>query len=318
MSAGKRLRGALGVTLVAHVFVLALSLAPAVPLSMLLHRAVADTAAGDAALFEPGAAALLEVLHDTAAGLGVVVLVWMAVAALIVLVGPWLTMSWLAALAKPRPVSEALGAGARSYFPSLAVSIFHGPLLAVAVGLVVAGPVVAGLVLSGSPDAQTHDLWVLGALVPGVVLVAWVAVSHDLGRAALVVHEVGPWRATRLGMRAALRPTALPAYVMWLVVGLALAAVGLAVGAAGDLGVWWATLATLVLQQAVAFARTVVRARWLAGAVARVERLAVARPPVAATIIGGGALVRQPEEVFVLSEPPPRPHAETDRPGPGR
>jgi len=130
MGAWSRVRSALGVTLVAHVVVLGLSLAPSIPLALLLHRAVGDTAAGDASLWEAGGAVLIEALHETGAGIGAVVLVWLAVGGLGALVAPWLTMSWLAALARPGRVSAALGTGALRYFPALAVSALHAPLLA--------------------------------------------------------------------------------------------------------------------------------------------------------------------------------------------
>ena len=314
MGAWSRVRSALGVTLVAHVVVLGLSLAPSIPLALLLHRAVGDTAAGDASLWEAGGAVLIEALHETGAGIGAVVLVWLAVGGLGALVAPWLTMSWLAALARPGRVSAALGTGALRYFPALAVSALHAPLLALCGVLLVALPAVAGLVLAGSPNAQTHDLVLVATLVPGLALTAWVALSHDLGRAALAVHDVGAWRATRLGMRAALRPSALPAYLGWLALGLALVALGLWVGGLGDVGAWWATLVTLLAQQAIALLRTVVRARWLAGAVVRVERLAVAEPGLSIPI-GGAALVKAPEHVPDPSQPPPRPRAQTIRMG---
>lgn len=99
------------------------------------------------------------------------------------LLGPWLQMSWFAALAELSSPLAALARGARLVPRAWLVSLLVGltMLLAAAPFLLIAYALHGGL--SSSPDARFHDLMLSFALLPLLPLAVFGHVLHDLARA---------------------------------------------------------------------------------------------------------------------------------------
>lgn len=201
-------------------------------------------------------ALLLEGLLERAA-VGRAALVSLGLALLvIVLLGPWLQMSWLAAVAAPRSVGSALAVGLVRSGRACAVSLL------VALGGVCACLPFAALVygthlLLQEASVRTHDLGVAAAALPLALALPLVFVWHDLARARALNRRA--LASVRSGFRALGLGTALSALV--LLGGGLLLSVSIA-GLVGTLDLP-RPLAVVVLQGA-AFARLFLRSCWLA------------------------------------------------------
>jgi len=265
-----RLRTAAPATFAVYVCQTLLALAPAWPLARAVERSLATHPLGSDALDAPGGLWRLETLaalSDTAAPLADVTLI----AVLLTLaVAPLLQMTWLAALLRRMPLREALALGARRYAAAVGVSVALLPVLLVALGTLALVPAMLSRLVTQTPSDRTHDLVVLGGLVPGLVLLAFWGLWHDLARASLA-RSGRSLSAVLRGAQACLPPRTLPTYLGWLAVGafFATAAQLLASGFSGRGSL--AAFATLLLTQTLGLARTVVRARWLATALDRVR-----------------------------------------------
>jgi hypothetical protein len=181
----------------------------------------------------------------------------------VLLLAPWLQMSWLTMLSEPQSPLRALARGARK--------VPRACLLTLALGLAFAlcaapfaglGWAVMGW-LGGEPDARRHDLALACALAPLLPLGFYFHVAHDLARAAAL--EQSSARSLWRGLRIALRPRA------WLA-ALGASLVGLLLPLAAHASSWQlAALPATMLLQSVLLVRTVVRAAWLGHALALVQ-----------------------------------------------
>ncbi|MCA9530135.1 MAG: hypothetical protein KC543_08360 [Myxococcales bacterium] len=271
MTPRARVRSAWGMTALVYLVSGVVTLPLAWVAAGALGRVLAGFPASAIALSSPGGAPLLYEAFERVAAYDAGTLTLIAEATLILwlLLQPWLSQSWLAALAAPRTLREALGAGLRRYIPAVALAILMGVMLVVLLAAGAVLPFAGHLITEGGDSARTHDLVVLGLCAPAVVLVLMWATWNDLARAVLAAQGQSPWRCATLSLQA-LTPTAVLAYLFWAGVGLACGAVG-----AWALGVPMAHPALpLLASQAATLARTFVRSRWLAGAVCRVEGLA--------------------------------------------
>lgn len=186
----------------------------------------------------------------------------LALAALLLL-APWLHMSWLAMLSEPQSPLRALATGARSVTRAVRVSLTVGLAF-----LLAAAPFVAlawGTLhwLGESSDARRHDLILAVLLAPLLPLAFYFQIVHDLARAAALAPQAR--RRVRRGLAIALRPET------WLAAaGAALA--GVALPAAAHASAWQlSALPATMLLQSVLFVRLVVRAAWLGHALALVR-----------------------------------------------
>jgi hypothetical protein len=184
----------------------------------------------------------------------------------LLLISPWLQMSWLAALDQPRSLRSALLLGARRVPQAFVVSACSTVVL-----LVLALPFgllafALGRVFDPAANAKLHDLVVLQSLAPVALVLLWLVPVHDLARAeALHRPALGSVRhALRLAVR---RPSVLLRALVFFVAGSAIALTAqVVVGAAAAAP--FRTLTTVAILQSALFTRLVIRSGWLAGALA--------------------------------------------------
>jgi hypothetical protein len=207
-------------------------------------------------------ALLLETLPELAALARTALLSSALSSLLLLLLGPWLQMSWLASLDQPTTVLFAVSRGGalvlRACFASvlvaLVVALASAPFLALAYTLHDG--------LAHSTDAKFHDLMLCLALAPLVPLALVGHTLHDLTRAGAL--HGGAVRALRLGLRAVVRWR-----VLLRSLGFGLLGLGLVLGSqamahhAG--GSFRFLLGATVLQSAL-LGRLFVRSAWLATA----------------------------------------------------
>jgi hypothetical protein len=265
-----RVRGAAVTTFAVYVCGALLALLPAVPLASALERAVADHPAGSSALYEPGGNWLMEAVASAGAAWSAIGKVTLVAMALSLLLGPLLQMAWLAALLRRRRLADSLAEGARRYFAAIGLSLALAPLLALAGLALVAMPSVVALAVKNTPSDRTHDLALLAACVPALLLAAVWATWHDLARASLA-RGGGVLSAVLRGGIATFERSAMPAYLAWLALGSALGLATYALGGALDVGGALASATVLLVTQLLSLTRTFVRARWLAAALDRVR-----------------------------------------------
>ena len=186
-------------------------------------------------------------------------------------VGPFLQMSWLSALAQRNSVQGAFAQGARltprawlvSLLVALLTALFAAPVLCAAYGL--------HRWLDGTVAARTHDLALLGTLSPLLPMLCIAHVLHDVARARAL--HLRAARSAFGGLRVALRPRVFArAALAWAVGMLAMALAALLGQRVVEPGV--ATLATLALLQSALLARLFARSWWLACALAQIGQVA--------------------------------------------
>jgi len=213
-----------------------------------------------AALLERAPALLLSLVSHGRVALG-------ALGAL-ALLGPWLQLAWLRALAAPTSVAGALRSSARLVPRAWLVSLLVALAVAIAAAPWAVGAWGLHRLLEHTPDARLHDLALAAVLAPLAPIALWAYALHDLARAAALTEPARAalrtaWRASRhahvLGTALAL---ALAGQALVLAAGTATLALR---GRALD-----AALSTLVLQSAL-LGRLALRSVWLARALARVR-----------------------------------------------
>lgn len=175
------------------------------------------------------------------------------------LLGTPLQMAWLTSLHREPSLRSAAREGILQWPRAVALDLVL--VIPVTIGIAAAAliPYAVHLGLTDQPDARLHDLAVLTASIPLLVMVMTAFALRDLCRAALL--EVGIVASIWVGLRNALR--ALPAYLTL----STLSALLLGVGA-----LEFGPLLALVVLQSLAFLRTLLRAAWLAAVVGRVAR----------------------------------------------
>jgi hypothetical protein len=311
----QRLRDAAGATFLVHVVITLLALVPTYPLVMALGGTVANHPRGERALLEPGGAVLLEALDQAGDAIFALFHTTLAVQLVALALAPFLALTWLAALARPQSLAASISVAAGGYLRAVgAAGILLVPA-GLAVGLALLVPTIVHLVLEDLPDARVHDVLVFLALLVGLAPLAVVAAWHDLTRAAIVRGARSSWRAVLEGL-IALRGGAVPAYVTWMAIGLALLLLGHLIGIWLDSPSTWTALLLLFIQQLIALARTLVRGRWLATAVehaATVQPSAVPPksvrppPPIVPAEAAGPPAERMDPSVPIPLERPSRP-----------
>lgn len=259
-----RLRDAAAATFAVHVCQSLLALAPAWPLARAVERTLATHPLGLTAWDTPGGLWRMETLAALRESWGLLGDVTLIALLLSLALAPILQMMWLAALLRRRRLHEALALGVRRYAAAVGISIALVPALALALGTLVSGPLVLSRVVQDVPSDRTHDLIVLAGAVPGLLLLAVWALWHDLSRASLA-RGADIRSAILRGALGCVRPSGLPAYLLWLSVGIAVAVSAPLVASALD----DTPLASLAITQALGLARTFVRGRWLADAIDR-------------------------------------------------
>ncbi|HJL01922.1 MAG TPA: hypothetical protein RMH85_13660 [Polyangiaceae bacterium LLY-WYZ-15_(1-7)] len=167
---------------------------------------------------------------------------------------------WLELMRAPGPVGARVRRGLGHVPRGIGVSLLLAIPGLLALGVLVGAPLVWALVFADDPNPRLRDVGMLALLAPGLLTLAGWAAWHDLSRAA-VAHGEGPIEAAKIGWRASRGGVA--AYLGWWLVGAALTALGAVLGGPG-------VLAFLGLQ-VLALGRTLVRGRWLAGALRRAE-----------------------------------------------
>ena len=235
----------------------ALELAPALALAL-----------GDDGLVE---ALGLETLLDLA-GVARVSLRALGLAGLAVLVlGPWLQMSWLSALAQRGSVQSAFAAGARLTPRAWLVSLWVLLLAALCVAPVLGAAYGVHRWLAAPVAARTHDIVLAGVLALLLPILCIAHVLHDVARARAL--HLRATRSALGGLRLALRPRMCSrAALAW---GFGIGALALATWAGPHLsGSRTASLTTLSLLQSALLARLFARSWWLACAVLQIGQLA--------------------------------------------
>ncbi len=180
------------------------------------------------------------------------------------LLGPWLHMSWLAALAGLAPW-HALERGRQVALRAVAVSLW---VAAIFVLLTLPFGLLAYALhrwLSGPLQAPSHDLALLAALSPLAPIALFTHALHDLARAQAL--ELRARVSVRRALRLVLRPTVQARALGWLVLGHALVLAASATASALPQSVLGLAATTATLQSAL-LARLVIRSVWLATATA--------------------------------------------------
>jgi hypothetical protein len=184
-------------------------------------------------------------------------------AGLAFVLGPWLQMSWLSSLANAGGALPALWQGTRRLVRAWWVSLL---VLLCAVILCAPFALIGYAVHSGlaaSTDARFHDLAVLGALSPLLLVLPFVCLLHDLARASALERTAA--RAVLRGFRSALgvRVQLRMLGLTTLGYGAVLLAQWLALRLSG---VPLSFVLTVGLLQSALLARTFLRSLWLASA----------------------------------------------------
>ena len=212
----------------------------------------------------PGGGAMLELVEEAAPTLAASIAAGLGVAAVFLVLSPLLQMAWLASLASPMSIAEALFRGVRRYLDAVIVSLLMLVPLVAVIFASITPPLAAHLFLDDHPNDRLHDVVVVALLVPGFFLwLVWCA-WHDLARAALLVCA-RPLDAVREAFRK-LGAHAFGAYFAWSLAAASLAVLGHLLGMELESG----PLAILLLQP-LALARLACRAAWLSDAIARVS-----------------------------------------------
>ncbi len=188
----------------------------------------------------------------------------LALSALMVL-APWLHMSWLIMLSEPQSPLRALARGVRSLPRAWGVTLLLGFTLLLC--LIPVGGACYGVVrtLGDDPDARRTDLTLLAALLPIAPIAFYFHAAHDLARAAAL--ELRAVRSVLRGLRRACRPAAFLAAL-----GASLA--GLLLPLAAHASSWQlGALPATMLLQSVLLVRLVVRAAWLGRALSLVREV---------------------------------------------
>jgi hypothetical protein len=251
---------------IAWALTLVLSVTTAFEAAGDLWQVVGHHPEGFLVVHTPGGGAALEALHRWARTTSSTTF-WSAIAAaaLAALLGPWIAMAWLHAMARRVSVMRALVLGWGQYVPALLISwwVLLGMVFVVSASLLL--PAAAHLLLRDQPDDRLHDVLVLVACAPAVG--AWLAAraARDLARSALLWEDSGVWQAVRQGL-ARLSPRLVAAHAGYSVLGalLALSVVAIALWPASGGG---AVALAAGLGQLATLARTATRGRWLALAV---------------------------------------------------
>jgi hypothetical protein len=173
---------------------------------------------------------------------------------------PGLSVAWLSALARPASLSQSLASGARRYFPAVRATLFLVPLLLIAVGVMGGLSWGADQFLEDA-SAPTHDVGVLLATLPGLLLMAVWATWHDLARVRIAESSEGGFRAVTGALRH-LGVGTVARYTAFFVVAGLISVVGVAV--TGGVG---SSLAVIAGQLFI-LARLTVRGLYLSSLVA--------------------------------------------------
>ncbi|HEX7478013.1 MAG TPA: hypothetical protein VF331_09425 [Polyangiales bacterium] len=217
----------------------------------------------------PHALALVHGLLDlagtppSAAGLG-----YLASAFAWLVLTPLLSQLWLSAMTSAAPLGEHARRSAARYGPALGLAIagVGFPCVLLAVGVVACTGVQAALAFTH--DERLRDLCAGAASLPFIALGLYGLTFHDVASARLALGSPG----LRPSLVAGLHFTTLRHVVTRSTIGactLLLAALGLLLP---RLWLGASDSAVLVCGQCIALAVTLLRARWLAGLVARLSR----------------------------------------------
>ena len=207
-------------------------------------------------------ALLLDKLFELAALVRSAALSGLIAVVVLLVLGPWLQMSWLSALDQLSSPLRALARGARvtvrAWLVSLSVLLVFA--LACAPFLLIAYSVHVGL--ERSTDARFHDLTVLAVLSPLLPVALFIHTLHDLARARALYR--GPLDSLVQGLRAALSlRLLLRSLGLWLLGAL------LVVGSQALVSLLdgpFRFVVTVALLQSALLARQFVRSVWLAAA----------------------------------------------------
>ena len=266
MNASTRMRSAMGATFALHLLGVLLAGALALDIERSFSALGGHIVGGADALLEPGAAYLVEALaawrRHHAPEFAKLLLVILSLA---LFLSPWLEMSWLAALDEPgRGLGPSLRLGAARYLRAIALFLLQALLSSPLLLLSGLAPIGVHLLLAESPFIPLHDLAVLAALLPSLVIALLAACWVDLGRLSLLPPGAGVLSAAKRSLLL-LRPRIALAYVGWLSLGLCLILGANALSAASPPGLVNTAIA-LGAAQFLLFMRSLCRARWLAGA----------------------------------------------------
>jgi hypothetical protein len=258
---------------------------------------------GDAILFEPGGVWLGEALRLSRP----FVLSELRGSAFVCVALCFVALVPLAALLEalndrePLPLSDVVGRG----FGRLgSFGLLAGITLAIqgaALALALLGAGALRQRLLSSVDERASDLWALGVIVLGVLVVLLVGVFQDLCRAAIVRDDAGLLAAVRRASSVA-RHQGAASFGAWAATALVgLGAILLAARLVASLDVarsgQWRVVAVAVVHQLTVVGLIVLRATWLARALALISEAAT--PASADTPEGSG----------VPADPSPRPDA---------
>jgi hypothetical protein len=268
LSPWKRVRAAAATLFAAHVVRTSLAVILTESLHAPLMQALRAHPDGERALYAPGALWLMEALTDSAPAMAVSLRGAAIVLLAAMLLGPLLERATVEALSRPTTVSTALAAGARGYFATVAVGLLLSPIALVGLGLLGLVPSAVAVVTSNLTDERSRDLLAFAGLTPGLLVLAVWGAAHDYARTALVRHRDRPLRALRSGA-AALGRGGLARYLAWLAATVIAAVPALAVSAALDPPTHLASVAVLVAGQVLGLLPPILRARWLATALAQ-------------------------------------------------
>jgi hypothetical protein len=181
----------------------------------------------------------------------------------VLVLAPWLQMSWLLMLSEPQSPLRALARGVRSVPRAWLITLGLAFVFVLSAVPFVGAAFAVVHTLGDDPDARRHDLALAAVLLPLVPLAFYFHAASDLARAATL--EQRAWRSIWRGLRAALRPSA-----FFAALGASLVGVALPLAAHGSSWQLGAVPATMLLQS-VLFVRLVVRAAWLGHALALVR-----------------------------------------------
>ncbi|MEM9188379.1 MAG: hypothetical protein AAGF12_04355 [Myxococcota bacterium] len=159
--------------------------------------------AGDAFRLGPiGAdgAFLLERLQDGSVPFGPAVRAWIVGGILMLLVSPFLQLSWLAELDRPEAgLSAALKRGAEGYLRAWGIALAVGLVTAVSMAIVIAPGVIAAAL---AETERGESLALLSVAVPAALLLSAALTWNDLARAELSLQRATVRRSLASGLRA--------------------------------------------------------------------------------------------------------------------
>jgi hypothetical protein len=204
---------------------------------------------------------LLDVAHQILPDLQKQILFGIGIALLYFLILPLISMTWFCAIDNPRSLRDTIIDATHHYHRSLSISCLCLASLLLSISVLIGLGWLFRSTVSFAHNDRLSDIASLGFVLPGLLLVLFVALLHDTSRSALC-SERRLFPALKLGFRATCRIETALSYLFWFACALLLTVAGALLVLHFDSG-YSGAFVSFSLLQLIAIGRTLLRGRWL-------------------------------------------------------